>query len=430
MAWDTTATAVAIKAIGTVESSMRYDAINFNDPITLGIGQWFGTRAANILFRIRDENPSTWTGVHQGILDSMAAHAASATWWNGRNLTHPEGNSLKPVLKANQAIQDDQMAQDLEEYKDRAKASGLDIDANPKGSILWMVGYHQSPQRAMRLLSAVGNADLNRMLAAFLNEPVFGRYKTRYNTAAQIISAWDPSGVIVTPPDTPDDPEVATDDAVPSDPAQPKGDIVYIEQSTGSHDLIIHFRDGHTQQAIRRQTGQHWFVQSVDPNNGTPLPPAEPPGGQPATPPTAAQDQQRADVAQFMRDHVGKYVYSQGAGRKDPDGSGVTDCSGMVGFAYRAVLGKDIGNSSRDQCSIAGPQEIYEGTGDLPIANMLPGDLIFYSHGGTRRSVDVFHVEMYVGNGERCGQKEPRGPKISPANNGKTGYRWVRRWIY
>ena len=36
MAWDATAKKVAIKAIGQVESSMDYSAINYNDPITVG----------------------------------------------------------------------------------------------------------------------------------------------------------------------------------------------------------------------------------------------------------------------------------------------------------------------------------------------------------------------------------------------------------
>ena len=53
MAWDATAKKVAVKAIGQVESSMNYAAINYNDPITVGLAQWYGTRAAAILNRMR-----------------------------------------------------------------------------------------------------------------------------------------------------------------------------------------------------------------------------------------------------------------------------------------------------------------------------------------------------------------------------------------
>lgn len=49
MAWDETMRKVWVKAIGTVESSMNYAAINYNDPITVGIGQWYGTRAAALI---------------------------------------------------------------------------------------------------------------------------------------------------------------------------------------------------------------------------------------------------------------------------------------------------------------------------------------------------------------------------------------------
>ena len=58
MAWDAKAKAVAIKAIGTVESNMRYDGIYHTDPITIGIGQWFGPRAYGLLARIKKELPA------------------------------------------------------------------------------------------------------------------------------------------------------------------------------------------------------------------------------------------------------------------------------------------------------------------------------------------------------------------------------------
>lgn len=51
--WDADAKKLAIKAIATVESNLRYDAINYNDPITVGISQWYGTRAAHLLMQIR-----------------------------------------------------------------------------------------------------------------------------------------------------------------------------------------------------------------------------------------------------------------------------------------------------------------------------------------------------------------------------------------
>ena len=66
MAWDATAKKVAIKAIGQVESSMDYSAINYNDPITVGIAQWYGTRAAAILNRMRGAHAAEYGRVDAG----------------------------------------------------------------------------------------------------------------------------------------------------------------------------------------------------------------------------------------------------------------------------------------------------------------------------------------------------------------------------
>ena len=48
MAWNTESKRLAFKAIGTVESGLRYNAVNYNDPITVGVMQWYGTRATDI----------------------------------------------------------------------------------------------------------------------------------------------------------------------------------------------------------------------------------------------------------------------------------------------------------------------------------------------------------------------------------------------
>lgn len=44
MTYDLEAQKLAVKAIGTVESNLKYDSINYNDPITVGVIQWYSTR--------------------------------------------------------------------------------------------------------------------------------------------------------------------------------------------------------------------------------------------------------------------------------------------------------------------------------------------------------------------------------------------------
>ena len=65
MAWDDQMKRVAVKAIGQVESSMNYMSINYSDPITVGIAQWFGVRAAAILNKMRSKYPTQYSQVAQ-----------------------------------------------------------------------------------------------------------------------------------------------------------------------------------------------------------------------------------------------------------------------------------------------------------------------------------------------------------------------------
>ena len=67
MTYDATAKKLAVKVIGTVESNLNYGSVNYNDPITVGIAQWFGTRAAALLDRMEVENSSEWYGVEPSV---------------------------------------------------------------------------------------------------------------------------------------------------------------------------------------------------------------------------------------------------------------------------------------------------------------------------------------------------------------------------
>ena len=73
MAWDETSKKVAIKAIGTVESSMRYDSINYNDPITVGIAQWYGPRAADILKKMGAAHATEFAGVASSLKADLSS---------------------------------------------------------------------------------------------------------------------------------------------------------------------------------------------------------------------------------------------------------------------------------------------------------------------------------------------------------------------
>jgi cell wall-associated NlpC family hydrolase len=61
------------------------------------------------------------------------------------------------------------------------------------------------------------------------------------------------------------------------------------------------------------------------------------------------------------------------------------DCSGLVMWAW-AQAGVSLPHSAMDQ---------YETTAHVSMSDLQPGDLIFYADGGY-----VYHVVMYVGNGQ------------------------------
>ena len=97
MAWDAKAKAVAIKAIGTVESGMRYDGIYHVDPITIGIGQWFGPRAYGLLNLIKQEMPQEFAKLPAQLQSLVNANSIN---WATYYLPNYWDGQVKPVLRA------------------------------------------------------------------------------------------------------------------------------------------------------------------------------------------------------------------------------------------------------------------------------------------------------------------------------------------
>ena len=195
MAWDETSKKVAIKAIGTVESSMKYDSINYNDPITVGIAQWYGPRAADIIKKMGAAHPTEYAGVSNSLKTDLNSHG-NDQWWTNRWLSKEEGNSLLPLLRAGAKEQDAQLVADLEGYFQAARNLGIDPNTNTDSFIYWCVAYHQGPRYAIQVANNVGgNASLDAFHHATLNNGVLGKYPNRYNQAYQIIKNKDTSGV-------------------------------------------------------------------------------------------------------------------------------------------------------------------------------------------------------------------------------------------
>ena len=415
MTYDDHAKLLAVKVIGTVESGLNYTSINYGDPITVGIMQWYGTRAAGILARIANEEPSSWTGAAQSVKDSLSAHPPTDGYWNSRWLTKEEGESLKPILKATAHIQTDQAQKDLEAYKQVAINIGMDIDGNTNAVIFFFTMYHQGPKYAMQVMASAGaNSSIDRLRSYCLNNPTLGQYRNRYNTAYDLIMAGDISGV-----DEPTDPTPAPPGGDNSTgDSRLESDISYIEQ-IGTH-LLIH-RKGKSKLFAYFDGRQRWTI-TQDKDTGSEV---VPPTTNPNPDPGGDTSTKMSAMINFAKSVENKYSYAQAPGRMDPESSGLTDCSGFVYYIYNRFYGINVGTWTVEQNERG--TLIQHTSGALDESSMKIGDLILYSWEGGR----VDHVEMYIGNATILGHPGPgKGPYEKPITWGSSAvYRNVRRYV-
>lgn len=420
MTYDDTARKVAIKAIGTVESGLTYDSINYNDPITVGVGQWYGTRAASLLVDMRDHG--TWTGVASSLTDDLSEHSASSAWWNNRYLVKAEGVSLKPMLMKNKAIQNSTFADDIDDYKDIAVRLGMDADSNTDAMLLWMVAYHQSPKRANQVLARYGpDSSLDRLLSGFLNEPVLGQYRTRYNTAYNIIKAQDTSGVDDLDGETSEDDDGDVGGNAGS--GRLTGEFSHIRRSGNS--LLAMKSDGSAVNFLH--TGPNTYSSGQDSNTGATV--VDDDDG--TTPVDGTMSEKQKLIRDFVISQEGRWNYGNGPGRLTPEKSGYCDCSSFLRYAFKKILGITLGTYTVAQMNDG--TRIASGSGSLPLSRMEIGDLILFDWAGYGRNT-VDHVEMYMGDGRVSGHGggasgTVKGPTFKPAGSANQMANRAVKWF-
>nr|DAR86071.1 MAG TPA: protein of unknown function (DUF1287) [Caudoviricetes sp.] len=416
MAWDETSKKVAIKAIGTVESSMKYDSINYNDPITVGIAQWYGPRAADIIKKMGAAHPTEYAGVAQSLKSDLNSHG-NDQWWTNRWLSRAEGDSLLPLLRAGAKEQDAQLVADLEGYFQAARNMGIDPNSNTDSFIYWCVAYHQGPRYAIQVANNVGgNASLEAFHHATLNNGVLGKYPNRYNQAYQIIKNKDTSGV--SSPGTGN--AVSRPGNGGSGGATSGGTNAGQMKnvwSDGSGMLHINTTSG-TVNAFPTGNSRQWIMSANSVSSGGSAATKNNAGGGPAPAPGGGgggdADSKRYAVYKWLYDRQYKFSYLQAPGRLNPDSSGFGDCSSTMYRAYMDTLGINPGTWTGDQYNRG--TEVVRGYGHpsaAQIALMKTGDMIVISWGGGYPHTD--HVEMYTGDGKHTiGHGGPgKGPHIN-----------------
>lgn len=436
MAWDAEAKKLAIKTIGTVESNMKYDVIYYVDPITVGIMQWYGTRAAHLLNQIK-ATPG-WTGVAPSLDNDLATQPQdSASFWTNRYLTKAEGSSLKGALTSADGvrIQNAQILVDLEDYAVAARKVGIDPDTNTQAFIFFCVMYHQSPKYSRQVVNSAGaEPSIDRLYSMTMNHSWYSKFKTRYKTALDMIKSGDTSGI----PDGQVDPSVDDEGGDSSSDGgvtmrtnishvMAVGDQIHIRHEDGTT-LVCYHAGGQSYKPANPTAGSTAVVDN--PNNPTP---EVPPGTGNVNAPASIQ----AMIA-FLMDNISAWGYSQGAGRLNPPVSGVGDCSSIVYYVYRRFAGIELGANTRLQQTDGKSKIIWAATssGQVPPENILrPGDLIYYRwRGGSGGTYGVVHVEFYIGNNQTLGHgggsdgKRP-GPVLAnmSALSSRAASSWVRR---
>lgn len=405
MAWDQQMKRVAVKAIGQVESSMNYLSINYNDPITVGIAQWFGVRAAAILNKMRAQYPREYARVAQSLRTRLESVAETSTSWNTYYLSREEGNSLGPLLRMGSDIQDAQLVADLEAYVGTAKQYGLDHQTNTEAFILWCVAYHQGPRYALQVLNNVGgSASLDGMLHGILANGVLGQYTNRYNEAYNIIKNRVTVGVgsgLGKVNNTPGNGSGASDSGQISISG---GNLrIFADDSMG---LIVKTPWGNVRaemlghnvwgakldditrtinNTIQQEAAKRNQAQAGAGGGGAVAPPSDGSAG--------------AKALAWMMSRRGKFGYRQAPGRLDPDNSGFSDCSASIWRAYKDTSGINVGTWTGDQY-FRGYEVMPRGSGamtDAQRALLKPGDMIVMAWKSTGSYYpETDHVDMVV----------------------------------
>lgn len=414
----------AMYVIGEVESNWDWTSINYNDPITIGMMQWYGTRAAGLLNRVKDEMPSEYPTLAASLRASLEANPQTSRYWTSRYLTREEGNSIITVFQQteNHVIQENQAIADFEGYIATLESWGMS-QANPKPLIFAMSMYHQSPARAGQVVALCGgSADLDLIYTSCLNDAVLGQYRNRYNTVYNRLKAWDGESA---PPDFGQSGDIdTTPGGNPSGGTQTESKLTHIIQS--GDNLVVYGREEYANGVIfYKGPGGFWYVGHNA--EGAPIEGGNTGGGS-----ETGSEAQNA-ICQLYMSWVDRFAYSQAAGRLDPVTSGYGDCSSTIWAAYQQIAGVDVGTWTG---AMAGKGTLIASGGSsdpLPVASMQPADLVLITWpGGNMASFD--HVELYVGNNTLWGHGGPdNGPDQTTANAAAYSQyfqRWeVRRYL-
>ena len=177
---DSSENSYALYVVGTVESSLRWDAVEAANLQGIGIAQWSFGRRLQVLNKMKTADPTGWN-TFKTKAPAVAALVESGGTFT-RNLTQTEADAFKAWASRSESHQG-QRDQFTEDYKGYPQTYEDD-----KMQILWVTAYHQSPAGAQNVPKASTLLELRNNI---LNTSPFGPYTSRYYTAYNLLNSWD-----------------------------------------------------------------------------------------------------------------------------------------------------------------------------------------------------------------------------------------------
>lgn len=185
----------AMYVIGEVESNWSWTSASngaLGEGLTIGMMQWYGTRAAGLLFRIKTEASDLYPTLAVQLRNRMDAHGADDSYWNGLHISQYELDTIVTVFGYDDAhlVQENQAIEDFTAYIPTLTAWGASVDS-PQALVFCMSMYHQSPARCQIVMQGSNPQDLDTIFNACLADSVLGQYVNRYTTNYNRLKAWD-----------------------------------------------------------------------------------------------------------------------------------------------------------------------------------------------------------------------------------------------
>lgn len=191
-----------IYVIGHNEASGDYGAVNANDVVSVGIFQWYGSRAYDLCYSIYNTLGSAVSDpILAGTDIATDLQQNQSTLWNNflPNATEREALSNLITTSEGERIQNELAQTDAWNYIKTGQNYGL---TDGQTLIYFADLYNQSPRQAVNIVNAAGGAvnanSLDAIHNAAMRNSVMNQYSTRRNWTYEELKTW--GGQAETPP--------------------------------------------------------------------------------------------------------------------------------------------------------------------------------------------------------------------------------------